>query len=130
MTENIHQKRCEETEKRRLMQHEKDLQLFRHVLAGTLTHLAVDHGYVLTTGGNPWMHGLHKKGVQIYVYHSHDSVRTNRYTVTTQIKHPKKGRTQLHRRYCTLEDIIKILENPRVHTSKGYYKKKNLLGNL
>lgn len=55
-------------------------------------------------------------------------VRVNIYlttlSVSTAMKHPKKGKTQLHRKASCFEDIEKILKNPRVHTGKGYYKKK------
>lgn len=130
MTENIHQKWCEDNEKRRLMQHERDLAIYREELLRAFKFIAQPHGYEVTTGGNPWMHAFRKKGVQVYIYHSASSMLNRKYTVTTQITHPKKGRTQLHRRHCTMTDINEILKNPRVHTSKGYYKKKNILGDL
>lgn len=45
-------------------------------------------------------------------------------TVTTELWHPKKGKTQLHRRGLTKDEVLKIFENPRHHTGKGYYAKK------
>lgn len=44
-------------------------------------------------------------------------------TVGSCIKHPKKGKTQLFRKNCTLKDIQDIFKNPRVHTGFGYYTK-------
>ncbi len=45
-------------------------------------------------------------------------------TVTVSLEHPKKGKTQLHRRNVTDEELEKLFQNPRTHTGKGYYKKK------
>ena len=45
-------------------------------------------------------------------------------TVATCLKHPYKGKTQLFRRNVSSKQLIKIFENPRVHTFKGYYAKK------
>lgn len=41
--------------------------------------------------------------------------------VQSAINHPKKGRTQLHRRGIDLIALEKLFENPRTHTGKGYY---------
>lgn len=45
-------------------------------------------------------------------------------SVSTAMNHPKKGKTQLHRKNSCLEHIEQILKNPRVHTKRGYYQKK------
>lgn len=45
------------------------------------------------------------------------------YTVQTTINHPKTGRKQLNRRGLSQEDVFRLLEHPRAHTDKGYYKK-------
>jgi len=45
------------------------------------------------------------------------------YTVATALKHPTKGKTQLFRKHVTLEELKGILQNPRAHSGKGYYKK-------
>ncbi len=50
----------------------------------------------------------------------------DRFTVTTCLVHPLKGPTQLHRRGITLQELDLILENPRVHLGKGYYRKKQV----
>ena len=53
------------------------------------------------------------------------NIYSTTFTVTTEIKHPKKGKTQLHRKLNGLQNRLDILEkiliNPRVHTGKGYY---------
>lgn len=55
-----------------------------------------------------------KGGVQVNIYYSTR-------TVGTALKHPIKGKTQLFRRHCSLGALEQILDNPRVHTGKGYY---------
>ncbi len=42
------------------------------------------------------------------------------FTVGTYMDHPKQGKTQLFRKNCNLEEVMKILKNPRIHTGKGY----------
>lgn len=44
-------------------------------------------------------------------------------TVTVSLEHPKKGKTQLHRRNVSDEELKVLFKNPRAHTGKGYYKK-------
>lgn len=55
-------------------------------------------------------------------------VRINIYlttmTVGTFLNHPKKGRTQLFRKNVDLDLLEKIFENPRIHSNKGYSKRK------
>lgn len=36
---------------------------------------------------------------------------------------PQQGRTQLFRRNCTNEELVQILQDPRVHTGKGSKRK-------
>lgn len=45
------------------------------------------------------------------------------FTITTELNHPKKGKTQLHRRNLTTMEVREIFKNPRKHTGQGYYKK-------
>jgi len=45
-------------------------------------------------------------------------------TVATMIDHPKKGRTKLYRKGLSQKQIVKIFQDPRLHTGKGYYTKK------
>lgn len=44
-------------------------------------------------------------------------------TITTEINHPKKGKTQLHRKGLSVDQIKKVISQPRTHTGKGYYNK-------
>ena len=46
-------------------------------------------------------------------------------TVSVALRHPKKGKTQLHRKSITDAELGQIFRNPRKHTGKGYYKKTN-----
>lgn len=57
-----------------------------------------------------------KKDQRVNVYYS-------TMTVATCLKHPKKGKTQLFRRYVDMDTLKKIFENPRIHTDTGYYNK-------
>jgi hypothetical protein len=41
----------------------------------------------------------------------------------TSLKHPKKGRTQLVRRNVGYDDFVKIVDHPRAHTGRGYYRR-------
>ncbi|CAJ1934984.1 unnamed protein product [Cylindrotheca closterium] len=45
-------------------------------------------------------------------------------TIGTVLDHPSQGRTQLFRRDCTIGELAEIMRNPRVHTSKGYTRKR------
>jgi hypothetical protein len=44
-------------------------------------------------------------------------------TVGTALTHPSQGKTQLFRRNCTTEELVKIFHDPRVHTGRGYKRK-------
>jgi hypothetical protein len=46
--------------------------------------------------------------------------RNDYLTVGTYINHPKLGRNQLFRKYCTPQEVESIFQNPRIHTGKGY----------
>ena len=62
------------------------------------------------------------------VSYSDGATRINIYlskmTVATCLKHPKKGATQLFRKNVSFEQLQAIFAYPRIHTGKGYYKKK------
>ena len=111
------------------VQDRKLLQL-RLTLWESFEKLADKFGYKLDTGKNPWVHSFKKEDVQVYVYHRVQTIYDLKFTVTTQLSHPTKGRTQLHRRSVDIMQLQRILEEPRVHTGKGYYKKPNLLTNI
>lgn len=57
-----------------------------------------------------------------------DDVRINVYyttrTIGTALDHPTQGKTQLFRRNCTGKELVTIMNNPRVHTDKGYQRKR------
>ena len=61
-----------------------------------------------------FMLSLFKDGMRVNIY-------TTTMTVGTCLDHPLKGKTQLFRRNCSIEDVERIFNNPRVHTRKGYY---------
>lgn len=65
---------------------------------------------------NIGMVSFKKNGKRINIY-------LTKMTVATCINHPKHGKTQLFRKNCTIEEIIKIFNNPRIHTQKGYREK-------
>lgn len=79
-----------------------------------------------------------KNGYQMYVFDKDSnfigfkksdiriSVSLNRMKVSSVLTHPKKGRKLLTRGTMTIEEVTKIFENPRIHTGKGYYSKKDL----
>jgi hypothetical protein len=54
-------------------------------------------------------------------------VRLNFYyttgTVGTCMNHPTKGKTQLFRKNLGRSQMLKLFENPRMHTARGYYQK-------
>jgi hypothetical protein len=45
-------------------------------------------------------------------------------TTKTSMDHPSRGSTQLFRRDLSAGEHQAVLNNPRVHTGKGYYTKK------
>lgn len=59
-----------------------------------------------------------KKDSRINVY-------ITKMTVATSVTHSKYGKAQLYRRHVSLELLEKIFENPRVHTEKGYFLRKD-----
>ena len=80
-----------------------------------IMHLARDCGYELLMVNEPTNMLRFTNGrEQINVY-------VGTMTVTTELKHPEKGKTQLHRRNVSMELLEKIFKNPRQHTGRGYY---------
>jgi hypothetical protein len=59
-----------------------------------------------------------------------DGTRINVYyttaTVGTCLDHPTQGKTQLFRRGVTLEGLEQIFLNPRVHTGRGYKRRRDM----
>jgi len=66
---------------------------------------------------------------RVMSFRTEDGVRVNVYyttrTVGTALHHIRQGKTQLFRRDCSVQDLIDILKNPRVHTAKGYKRKRS-----
>ena len=52
----------------------------------------------------------------------HYGKSTDTYTVTTTLKHPQKGRGNLHRKGITRNELKGLFNNPRKHTNKGKYE--------
>lgn len=44
------------------------------------------------------------------------------FTFMSVLDHPTKNRQQLVRKFLTTKSILELLDNPRKHTGKGYYK--------
>jgi len=66
---------------------------------------------------------------RVISFHSPEAdVRINVYyttrTIGTALTHPSQGATQLFRRNCTTEELVNIFENPRVHTGRGYKRRR------
>jgi uncharacterized C2H2 Zn-finger protein len=63
-------------------------------------------------------------------FRSTNDVRINVYyttrTVGTALFHPHQGKTQLFRRDCDVSELMAIFVNPRLHTDKGYQRKRKL----
>lgn len=60
--------------------------------------------------------GFRRSGVRLNVYYS-------KMTVSTAMKHPTRGKTQLFRKKVNQALLEKIMRYPRTHTSRGYYNK-------
>ena len=70
---------------------------------------------------NIYMVSFKRGDVRINIYLS-------KMTVATCLNHPKKGKTQLFRKNVSLSDMARIVNNPRVHTNKGYHTKPKNTG--
>jgi len=71
----------------------------------------------------------HQKKIFMLSFMKEDSkvnVYYSRMTVATCITHPTKGRTQLFRKKVSMKQLERIFNNPRMHTDKGYYKKRKV----
>lgn len=82
-----------------------------------IADIAAKHGYVqMDYQANIGLVSYAKNDVRINVY-------ITKMTVGTCINHPTQGKTQLFRKNVGLDLLVKIFENPRVHTDIGYHKK-------
>lgn len=64
-----------------------------------------------------YMVSFTKNGCRLNVYLS-------KMTVATALNHPFKGKTQLFRKQLSMTELEKVFANPRVHTDKGYIRKR------
>lgn len=46
-----------------------------------------------------------------------------KFSVSTAMNHPKRGKNQLYRKYLDVDDVKNLLSNPRYHSQVGYRKK-------
>jgi len=56
--------------------------------------------------------------------HGRINVWYKRMTVGTALAHPFKGKTQLFRKFVKPKEMQRIFQNPRTHTGRGYYTRK------
>ena len=52
------------------------------------------------------------------IVQGHWNVNDNAFSVRTELKHPYKGNTSLWRNHLELEDVLKVITNPRQHIGK------------
>ena len=64
------------------------------------------------------MVSFNKLGCRINIY-------ITKMTVATSVKHPKHGKKQLYRRHIDMGLLEQIFINPRVHTEKGYFSRRD-----
>lgn len=64
------------------------------------------------------------KPVRLDVYWKKESSKSFlNLTIGTAMAHPKKGKTQLFRKGVNNSGFLKLLNDPRQHTGRGYYRK-------
>lgn len=90
----------------------------RHPIVAGLIDLCAKYGWTKAKDySENVMLSVFKEDMRINIFYT-------TMTVATCLNHPTKGKTQLFRRNVSSAQLIKILENPRVHTQKGYYEKR------
>lgn len=52
----------------------------------------------------------------------HWNKRNEGFSVMTRLRHPKQGGTELWRNYLTLNEVLRVLINPREHINKPHRK--------
>ncbi|KAL7551160.1 hypothetical protein ACHAWF_018294 [Thalassiosira exigua] len=71
---------------------------------------------------------MHNETSRVISFKTDADERINIYyttrTVGTALDHPSQGKTQLFRKYCSEEQLKDIMQNPRVHTGRGYHRKR------
>ncbi|KXZ51160.1 hypothetical protein GPECTOR_13g647 [Gonium pectorale] len=75
-----------------------------------------------------WTYTGHNSNSRVAFYENDAGVKLDYYyttgTTKTSMDHPKRGSTQLFRRDLSEREYNAVLDNPRVHTGKGYYTKR------
>lgn len=69
---------------------------------------------------DPWLESFSVGKCRVNIWRN---AKNKFFTVGTALNHPTKGKTQLFRKFCDKKEVEKILNNPRIHTGKGYYEK-------
>ena len=88
--------------------------------------LSEEHGWkVKDQQTNIGMISFCRNGERINIYYTRKGCARSSFTVATCINHPKKGKTQLFRRGVDIEMLGRLFKKPRLHTEKGYCKRKN-----
>lgn len=105
-----------------------DVKTYRKQLLSELDSVVKPLGYFCWTNSNEYAvfyrrTDANKNCLQVAVYFSNKTPMTGLFTVGTALTHPTKGKTQLFRKDCSLDEVIAILSKPRIHTKKGYRKK-------
>lgn len=63
---------------------------------------------------------------RVVSFRTAEDARVNVYyttrTIGTALDHPIQGKSQLFRRNCTNAELVAIMNNPRLHTNKGYQR--------
>jgi hypothetical protein len=90
--------------------------------------IAKENGWTKIKTINAGMYSFKKflecGSARINIFYTKKSIIKTKFTVATAINHPKQGKTQLFRRNVEIDLLEKIFINPRIHTKKGYQKKK------
>lgn len=91
---------------------------FQDRILQQIRKIAADHN---------WLELDHQENIKMISF-SNAVDRINVYyskmTVATCINHPKQGNTQLFRKCVTFDELVEIFSKPRVHTGKGYQRRK------
>jgi len=99
-----------------------DKELVAQLRVQEIDNIAVKFGYARINYNNE------TRLISYMKYISGGKVRIDVYfttmTVSVSLNHPNKGKTQLHRKNVSDTQLARIFSNPRIHTGKGYYKKR------
>ena len=90
----------------------------------------LDHGWThhMTQPRQGWLVILHKPNPNGGKKLMKLNIWCTTGTVGSYLKHPTQGNTQLFRRNIdTMSELDAILQNPRIHTEKGYQRRRRKL---